>query len=69
MNVFRYVEGNNGTLKFNYRPTQNLSNRKVYHRLEGYINMSPSITQESWSIYIILSILLIRLLRENFSMK
>lgn len=43
MDVFRHVEVSNGTLKFNYRPIQNLGNRKVYHRLEGYVNTSSSV--------------------------
>ncbi|KYM99035.1 Carbonic anhydrase 2, partial [Cyphomyrmex costatus] len=63
MDVFRQIDGSNGTLKFNYRPIQKLGNRKVYHRLEGYINASSSIT---WNVYTILSILLVRLLCEDF---
>ncbi|XP_011688665.1 PREDICTED: carbonic anhydrase-like isoform X2 [Wasmannia auropunctata] len=66
MNIFKYVQGSNGTLKVNYRPIQDLGNRKVYHRLEGYINKSSSITQDSWSVYTVLGILLGRLLHGNF---
>ncbi|XP_077262128.1 LOW QUALITY PROTEIN: carbonic anhydrase [Temnothorax americanus] len=64
MNVFRHVESSNGTLKFNYRPVQNLGNRKVYHRLEGYNSASSKISRNM--IYIVLSNLLARLLYKNF---
>ncbi|KAL0114660.1 hypothetical protein PUN28_011745 [Cardiocondyla obscurior] len=63
MNVFRHVESNNGTLKHNYRPVQNLGHRKVYHRLEGYVNAAFNVT---WSVYTVLTILLIRFLYGNF---
>ncbi|XP_012529632.1 carbonic anhydrase [Monomorium pharaonis] len=63
MNVFRQVEGNNGTLKFNYRSVQNLGNRKVYHRLEGYVNSSSSVIL---NVYLVLSIFLTKLLCNNF---
>lgn len=45
MDVFRHVEGSNGTLKSNYRPIQNLGNRKVYHRLEGYVTASSNVKE------------------------
>ncbi|KAL6259510.1 hypothetical protein P5V15_009428 [Pogonomyrmex californicus] len=63
LSVFRHIESSNGTLKFNYRPIQKLGNRKVYHRLEGYVSASSSIT---YSVYTVFSILLVRLLREDF---
>lgn len=63
MDVFKSVESSNGTLKNNYRPIQDLGSRKVYHRLEGYVNSSLSITS---SVYVVLSILLVRLLCKNF---
>ncbi|XP_011882022.1 PREDICTED: carbonic anhydrase 2-like [Vollenhovia emeryi] len=62
MNVFRNVESSNGTLKFNHRPVQNLNNRKVYHRLEGYVNASQGMT---WSVYPLISALLSRLLYQS----
>nr|XP_012145297.1 PREDICTED: carbonic anhydrase 6-like isoform X1 [Megachile rotundata] len=36
LEVFKNVGSNNGTLSFNYRPTQPLEERKVYHHLDGY---------------------------------
>ncbi|XP_018354214.1 PREDICTED: carbonic anhydrase 2-like isoform X1 [Trachymyrmex septentrionalis] len=59
MDVFRQMDGSNGTLKFNYRPIQKLGDRRVYHRLEGYINTSSNIT---WSVSTVLIILLVRFL-------
>lgn len=65
MSVFRNVEGSNGTLKFNNRPIQYIGNRKVYHRLEGYINASSNIKKLGVNTAA-LSILLARFFHENF---
>jgi len=62
MDAFRHMEGSNGTLKFNYRPVQKLGDRKVYHRLEGYVLPSEASSLSSTMIYIILNVLLVRLL-------
>ncbi|XP_011162244.1 putative carbonic anhydrase 3 isoform X2 [Solenopsis invicta] len=64
MNVFRQVESINGTLKCNNRPTQNLGNRKVYHRLDGYFDDSSSIKPNACAVLIV-STLLANLLRGN----
>lgn len=64
MDVFRHVAGSNGTLKFNYRPRQELGDRKVYHRLDGYTpNASTTAFSPAVIVCAILSILLVRLLR------
>ncbi|KAM0725606.1 Carbonic anhydrase 6 [Formica fusca] len=34
VNVFKRLRGDNGKLSFNYRPVQELNDRKVYHNLE-----------------------------------
>lgn len=60
MNVFKRVESNNGALKFNYRPAQDIGDRIVHHRLEGYSGAS---TLAASVIPSILGILLIRLLQ------
>ncbi|XP_053989539.1 carbonic anhydrase 1-like [Hylaeus volcanicus] len=36
VNMFKSTGTSNGTLDFNYRPTQAIGDRKVYHRLDGY---------------------------------
>ncbi|XP_006619068.1 carbonic anhydrase 6-like isoform X2 [Apis dorsata] len=36
LNVFKSVETRNGTLSFNYRPTQAIGERTIYHHLLGY---------------------------------
>ncbi|KAK0089941.1 hypothetical protein PV326_004277, partial [Microctonus aethiopoides] len=36
VNILRNVKTNNGTLKHNFRPTQNQHNRIIYHHLLGY---------------------------------
>lgn len=36
LNVFKSVETSNGTLSFNYRPTQAIGERTIYHHLLGY---------------------------------
>ncbi|XP_012529629.1 putative carbonic anhydrase 3 isoform X2 [Monomorium pharaonis] len=61
MNVFRQVKGSHGPLKFNYRPIQNLGNRKViaYHHIEKDVNSSSSVVS---NVYLVLNILLVKLL-------
>ncbi|XP_070164806.1 carbonic anhydrase 2-like isoform X2 [Polyergus mexicanus] len=63
VNVFKRIQSYNGTLKYNYRPIQELGDRKVYHRLDGY-NSASSLY--SSIICTILNVLLVNLLRENF---
>ncbi|XP_011343981.1 carbonic anhydrase 2 isoform X2 [Ooceraea biroi] len=63
MDVFRHLEGSNGTLKFNYRPTQELGDRKVYHRLEGYTGSTSVLSSNI--IYTILNVLLVRFLSSS----
>ncbi|XP_053594142.1 putative carbonic anhydrase 3 [Microplitis demolitor] len=41
--ILKNVQTHNGTLNTNYRPTQEIGNRKVYHHLLGY-SSSPVIT-------------------------
>jgi len=62
MDAFRHVEGSNGTLKFNYRPAQKLGDRKVYHRLDGYVLHNKASSLSSIMTHIIFSVLLVRLL-------
>ncbi|XP_076647570.1 carbonic anhydrase 2 [Halictus rubicundus] len=40
LKVFESIRTDNGTLAFNYRPTQDLKNRKVYYRLDGYSSVA-----------------------------
>ncbi|XP_011257615.1 carbonic anhydrase isoform X2 [Camponotus floridanus] len=63
MNMFKHVQSNNGTLKYNYRPTQELGNRKVHHRLEGYNSTSSLYTS---NIILVVNIFLVSLLYKNF---
>ncbi|XP_014485861.1 PREDICTED: putative carbonic anhydrase 3 isoform X2 [Dinoponera quadriceps] len=60
VNVFKRVMSGDHALKSNYRPTQDLGDRKVYHRLEGYSGTSSF---SSSIISNILSIVLVRLLQ------
>ncbi|XP_034937782.1 putative carbonic anhydrase 3 [Chelonus insularis] len=43
LKVFKSIRTNHGVLKQNYRPTQNIGDRKVYHHLLGYTSSSPTI--------------------------
>lgn len=63
MNVFRHVQNSNGTLKYNYRPKQELGNRKVHHRLEGY-NSASSLYASN--IISVVNVFLVSLLYKNF---
>ncbi|XP_029672106.1 carbonic anhydrase 2-like isoform X2 [Formica exsecta] len=63
VNVFKHIQSYNGTLKYNYRPIQELGNRKVYHRLDGY-NSASSLY--SSIICTVVNVLLVSLLRKNF---
>lgn len=62
ISIFQTVAGPNGTLKFNYRPTQDLAGRKVYHHLDGY---SSGSSVSSNLLYTFLSLLLVRLLQSS----
>lgn len=66
VNVFKQVQSNNGTLKFNYRPEQELGDRQVYHRLDGYEVSNASSLYTSNTICTVVSILLVNLLSKNF---
>ncbi|XP_029162999.1 carbonic anhydrase-like [Nylanderia fulva] len=65
VNVFKQVHSNNGTLKSNYRPVQQLGDRNVYHRLDGYAVSSASLYASS-VICMVVSVLLVNLLRKKF---
>ncbi|XP_029035129.2 carbonic anhydrase 1 isoform X2 [Osmia bicornis bicornis] len=62
LNVFKNVGTENGTLSFNYRPTQPLEERTVYHHLEGY---SAASTLPSNLLLTCLSLLLCKLLHSK----
>ncbi|XP_076545964.1 carbonic anhydrase 1 isoform X2 [Osmia lignaria lignaria] len=62
LNVFKNVGTENGTLCFNYRPTQPLEGRTVYHHLEGY---SAASTLPSNLLLTCLSLLLCKLLHSK----
>ncbi|CAL1682740.1 unnamed protein product [Lasius platythorax] len=64
VNVFKHVHSHNGTLKYNYRPKQELGDRQVYHRLDGY-NSASSLYASSM-ICTIVNVLLVSLLHKNF---
>ncbi|XP_076287660.1 carbonic anhydrase 2 [Lasioglossum baleicum] len=59
LKVFESIETDNGTLAFNYRPTQVVGNRKVFYHLDEY----SSVAMPTSNLFITLfSILIIELL-------
>ncbi|XP_015434747.1 PREDICTED: putative carbonic anhydrase 3 [Dufourea novaeangliae] len=59
LNIFKHIGTSNGILDMNYRPTQILGERKVYHHLEGY----SSVTCPSSNLFLTLfSFLFIKVL-------
>ncbi|XP_017794495.1 PREDICTED: putative carbonic anhydrase 3 [Habropoda laboriosa] len=59
LNIFKTVKSSNGTLSFNYRPTQDLGERKVYHHLLGY---SVATSYTSNLLFVCFSFLLSKIL-------
>nr|XP_050853885.1 putative carbonic anhydrase 3 [Vespula vulgaris] len=57
LRVFQGVESANGTLKFNYRPSQNEGDREIYHHLSGYSNARKMFSVHIYLIIFCLSIM------------
>lgn len=58
LRIFHNVSSAEGTLKFNYRPIQDLGDREVYHHLPGY-----SAARSNFSVHVYLALLCTLLVR------